>query len=57
MKCALNHSDLYKTRATFMCTGCIFIKYNNLNLCKKVNMCNPDFILKRSRFQSDVFTL
>lgn len=57
MKCALNHSDLYKTRDRYICVGCIFEKYNNINLCEKVNMCDNNSILKRSRYQSDIFKI
>lgn len=57
MKCALNNGNLYKTWKRYVCVGCIFEKYNNANLCKKVNLCSFSSILKRNHNQSDIFKI
>lgn len=57
MKCALNNGNLYKTWKRYACVGCIFEKYNNANLCKKVNLCSFSSILKRNHNQSDIFKI
>lgn len=56
MKCSFNNRDLYITRG-IICDGCVFEQYNNLDLCKKVHWYGGNYILKRSRYQSDIFKI
>lgn len=57
MKCALNDGDLYKVRERYVCVGCVFEKYYSIDLCRNMNLCKFGIILKRNRFQSDIFKI
>lgn len=56
MKYALNNGDLYKTYELDACVRCILEKLT-LSLCIKVSLCDNNSIIKRSRFQSDIFKI
>ena len=56
MKYALNNGDLYKTYESDACIGCILEKLT-INLCAKINLCDSNSIIKKSRFQSDIFKI
>lgn len=57
MKCALNDRNLYKVHERYVCTNCAFEKYNNTDLCVRLDLCDIDSILKQICFQSDIFKL
>lgn len=56
MKYALNNGDLYKAYESDACVGCILEK-STLSLCIKMSLCDSNSIIKRSRFQSDIFKI
>lgn len=56
MKYALNNKDLYKARERYMCAECVFAT-NNMIRCQSINLCDNGSILKRSRYQSDIFKI
>ena len=56
MKCALNNGDLYKTYEPDVCVGCVLEKLT-VGLCTKINLCDSNSIINRSRFQSDIFKI